>query len=456
MRRVITAAILSAGLILGIAYAPPPVVKSTAAGNAARLESALSCDSVRSAPLLVEPSAELDTQIGAQIERVRSTPFVPRELDRLGWLFVAKARRSHDSRFYGLALQTAECMQRVGGDSASALLLEGHALYSVHRFREAAAVAARLIAIRTTSFDYGLLGDTLLSQGEIDQAAVAYQRMMDLKPSLQSYSRAAQVRWLTGDLDGAREVMAMAARSGTERDPETLAWTLSELARLELMAGNLTAARATVGQALRLLPDHSTSLLVRGRIDLAADHPGEAVESLRSSVRVNPSTEALWVLADALRVLGDTAAADEVERRLLETGPMEDPRTTALFLSTRQLQPEFAVSLARREMSVRSDLYTHDALGWALAAAAEIQTADHHLSQAVAHGTVDARLFLHAGIVAAAAGRGAEATRWLDRAAQHKTGLLPSELAWLTGSADLSRTTRRVRSDSALLVEETT
>ena len=68
-------------------------------------------------------------------------------------------------------------MQRIGGDRASALLLEGHA--SVHRFREAAAVAARLIAIRTTPFDYGLLGDTLLTQGEIDQAAAAYQRMME-------------------------------------------------------------------------------------------------------------------------------------------------------------------------------------------------------------------------------------------------------------------------------------
>ena len=108
---------------------------------------------------------------------------------------------------------------------------------------------------------------------------------------------------------------------------------------------------------------------------------------------------------------------------------MEDPRTTALFLSTRQLQPELAVSLAREEIRARPDPLTHDALGWALAAAGDIQSADHHLREALAHNTTDPRLFLHAGIVAAEAGRTDEAREWLKRAAHHKTGLLPSEQA---------------------------
>ena len=150
------------------------------------------------------------------------------------------------------------------GDDGGALLLEGHALYSAHRFREAAAIAQRLIAMRTAPFDYGLLGDTLLSQGKITQAAAAYQRMVDLKPNLQSYARAAQIRWLTGDLDGARELMTMAARAGSERDSETLAWALSELARFELIGADLDAARASAEQALAVHPDHVPSLLTLG------------------------------------------------------------------------------------------------------------------------------------------------------------------------------------------------
>ena len=76
---------------------------------------------------------------------------------------------------------------------------------------------------RLSPFDYGLLGDVLLEQGDLIEAAGAYQCMVDLKPGLQSYSRPAHVRWLTGDLGGAIDLMRMAASSTSPRDPEAAA-----------------------------------------------------------------------------------------------------------------------------------------------------------------------------------------------------------------------------------------
>ena len=64
----------------------------------------------------------------------------------------------------------------------------------------------------TLPFDYGLLGDALMEQGRLAEAVAAYQRMVDLRPDLQSYSRVAHIRWLKGDLDGAIEVARLAAR----------------------------------------------------------------------------------------------------------------------------------------------------------------------------------------------------------------------------------------------------
>ena len=330
-----------------------------------------------------------------------------------------------------LAARTARCMHDVSADTASALLLEGHALYNLHRFAKAEAIARRLVTLRTAPFDYGLLGDSLFGQGHIEEAATAYQRMVDLKPGLQSYSRAAQIRWITGDLDGARELMTMAARAGSVRNPETLAWTLAELARFELAAGDLDAARTVITQALEVFPDHAPSLLLRGRVDLAAGQPDAAVPSLRAAVRVNPSAETMWALADALMESGDVTGAEDVETRLRERGPIEDPRTTALYLATRRLHPDLALSLARREIEVRSDPHTQDALGWALAATGDIETAGRHLQKALAHGTIDPRLFLHAGVVATAAGRPVEAARWLELAQRYRVALLPSEQRWL-------------------------
>ena len=67
---------------------------------------------------------------------------------------------------------------------------------------------------RTVVLDYGLLGDALMEQGRLDEAAAAYQQMIDLKPFYQSYTRAAHVRWMKGDLEGALGAMRRATRIG--------------------------------------------------------------------------------------------------------------------------------------------------------------------------------------------------------------------------------------------------
>ena len=63
----------------------------------------------------------------------------------------------------------------------------------------------------------------------------------------------------------------------------------------------------------------------------------------------------------------------------------------------------------------RSDIFTHDALAWALAAAGKTEAAQSHLERALAEGTEDARLFFHAAVIAAKSGREADARRCLLR-----------------------------------------
>jgi len=54
------------------------------------------------------------------------------------------------------------------------------------------------------------------------------------------------------------------------------------------------------------------------------------------------------------------------------------------------------------------------------------------MKKALAEGTQDARLFYHAGSIAAASGRKPEARHWLERAAAIRQMLLPSEREQLT------------------------
>jgi tetratricopeptide (TPR) repeat protein len=348
-------------------------------------------------------------------------------LERLGYLYVSRARVTNDPGDYTLAERTAACLEARHPGQAAALLLRGHVLHQLHRFAEAEQVARSLVAMRTIALDYGLLGDALMEQGRLADAGEAYQKMMDLKPFYQSYTRAAHLRWLKGDLDGAIEVIRLAIGSASPRDKESSAWAWTRLASYELQAGRLDEATRAVESALKYEPDYAAALLTEGRIHLAGRRTANALEVLRRAARLNPIPEYQWLLADALRIAKLDAEAEAVERELVAGGSTADPRTLAIYLATRRTDLPKALSLAEEELRARADVFTLDAHAWALAANGRMAEADRIMTRALAEGTKDARLFLHAGVIHAAAGRDREARRWLKKAEQMRAMLLPSE-----------------------------
>ena len=348
-------------------------------------------------------------------------------LEQLGWAYVQKARASYDQGFYKLAEQCAICIESRVPDSAGALLLRGHVLDSLHRFKEAEAIARRLSETRGAPFDYGLLGDTLMEQGHLDEAIDAYQKMIDLKPGPQAYTRVAHVRWLKGDLEGAIEMMRKAATAMSPRDAESAAWAYTRLALYELQAGSAESAERACEIALRLQNDYAPALLARSRLLLAENRNAEAAKIMQQAAHINPLPEYEWLLAEALRAAGRDDEARTVEDELKQSGAAEDPRTLALFLATRRERLDTALNLIEQEMKTRDDVFTLDALAWALAASGRVREAQGPMQRALAEGTKDARLLYHAGSIAAMNGQKQEARLMLNKAAAIKQMLLPSE-----------------------------
>ncbi len=385
---------------------------------------------VLSRPCQVTAAADAagDRDIAALQEDVRHRRAPARAIERLGYYFVARARLSNDAGYYTVAEQAAACLDSVSPGDPAALLLRGHTLHQLHRFAEAEAIARQLVAQREFVLDYGLLGDTLMEQGRIEEASAAYQRMIDLKPFYQSYTRAAHLRWLKGDVAGAVELMQSAVKAASPRDPESIAWAYARLAMYELQRGRLADAERMTASALQFLPDYAAALLAQGRIELARGHGAQAAATLARAVSLNPLPEYRWTLADALRQEGRAADALVIETDLQRDGAAEDPRTFSLYLSTRREHSAEAVRLARRELEKRADVFTLDALAWSLASAGELREASALMTRALAEGTEDARLFVHAAAIAAADGRRAEAARWRRKAHGLRFTLLPSEL----------------------------
>ena len=113
-------------------------------------------------------------------------------------------------------------------------------------------------------------------------------------------------------------------------------------------------------------------------------------------------------------------------------------------------QTELAVELAQRELQSRADIFTHDALAWALAAAGRPEEAWPHMEKALAEGTIDARLFTHAGVLAAKLGRTTEAESWLTKARSLQHMLLPSEQQQLAATLETRPLARGARETEAI------
>ncbi|MDQ3625476.1 MAG: hypothetical protein M3463_23875 [Verrucomicrobiota bacterium] len=205
--------LLLAGITLeaGCARRKGPDRPRAAARQASTSDAGIAAVSPRELILLPHAGdTPLDQQITALQSRITASDH-PTLLHRApGPVVRRQGAHEQRSRFLQLAEQCATIRLAEEPDAPEPLLLRGHVLESLHRFQEAEGTARRLVALRENFLDHALLGDSLMEEGRLDEAIVAYQKMIDLRPGMQSYCRVAHVRWLKGDLAGALELMAQA------------------------------------------------------------------------------------------------------------------------------------------------------------------------------------------------------------------------------------------------------
>jgi tetratricopeptide (TPR) repeat protein len=85
--------------------------------------------------------------------------------------------------------------------------------------------------------------------------------MLDLRPGNSAgVTRAAYLRELFGDVDGALELMDMALYSTSPSEVEDAAWILTQMAHLQLSVGKLADAEKSLQQALTLFPGYHYAL----------------------------------------------------------------------------------------------------------------------------------------------------------------------------------------------------
>lgn len=325
----------------------------------------------------------------------------------LGRAWIRQARESNDPGFYLNADACASVVLDREPNNPLALNLRGLVHLNDHRFEDARDVALKILAKRADDpMAWGTLSDALLEMGRYDEAIEATQKMVDLKPNLPSYSRASHLQWMRGDTGHAKQTVrgALDAGRAAKRDPEPGAWVLVQAAMIFWHEGDYEGADAGFDKALERVAEYPPALVGKGRIAMANGDAKKAADYFARAYKTSPLPETAWLLGDAKNAAGDAEGAKQAYANVEKDGRRTDPRTLSLFFSTKNQNVDDALALAREEYAKRKDVYTEDALAWALYRAGKLDEAKASIARARRLGTPDARLVYHEGAIRIATG----------------------------------------------------
>ena len=363
----------------------------------------------------------LDRQLQKIQNAIERAPADPKGYNSLCAAYMKKARETGD---FGFNARAEAALNRSfelnsSADNYDAIRLKAMLLLAYHRFGEALEAARRAQEIKPQDpQNYGAITDALVELGDYPAAFEAAQAMMDIKPSTSSYSRVSYLRELQGDTQGAIESMRAAAEAAG--DPETAAWCLVHLGDLLINSGKAAIADHEFDNALRIFPDYYLALAGKARARLAAGDTDSAITYYKQAQERVPLPETAIALGDIYAKLG---RADEAKRQydLVEfiegAGSTESKtysRNIALFWADHDIKLDEALTVAKRERELRSDIYTSDTLAWCLYKKGQLTEAKTAMDEALRLGTQDARLFYHAGMIEQALGNRRNAVKYLQ------------------------------------------
>jgi len=341
---------------------------------------------------------------------------------RLGDAYMQKARETMDLSYYGRAEASYREALTLNPNYANALVGVAWVLSGRHEFEQSIEWAAKALKIEPNRADaYGLLGDAATEMGDYDSAFEHYQKMLDLKPDIASYSRAAHLLFVTGGFRKATLLMSKAIGSGGAY-PENRAWCIAQLALLDFAQGAYVPAEQLLSQALKETPSNYHLLAAMGKVKAAQKDFPAAVEYYKGAQAIVPQHEVVVALGDLYTLAGRTEDANrqyalvDVLRKLNKANGVTGDLQMAQFLADHDRDLEGALRLAEAEYKTRPTVYGADTLAWCYYKNGRIPEARKYSSKALSQNTPEALFFYHRGLILAKGGDIGEARRTLYQA----------------------------------------
>jgi tetratricopeptide (TPR) repeat protein len=370
--------------------------------------------SLSTAAFAQTPVAETTTlspaekSIAAARKEITNKPAQYAGYNHLAIALSRRARETSDAIYYAQAEEALKKSMALAPADFESQKIRVWLLLGRHEFPAALEAAQALNKkVPDDVLVYGFLTDANAELGNYSEAENAAQWMLNLRPgNLPGLTRAAYLRELFGDAEGAYQLMDMAYQSTVPTETEDRAWILSQMGHLRFIDGKADDAENILQQALTIFPKYHYALGNLAKVRIAQKRYDEAVALLQQRYDAAPHAENLYDLAEALELAGrandSKKAFAAFEAKSLAESSRKDnsSRELVFYYADHANRPAQALAIAEQEQVWRHDVYTLDAYAWALHTNGQDAEARKQLDTALAVGIRDARLFAHAGEIA--------------------------------------------------------
>jgi tetratricopeptide (TPR) repeat protein len=353
-------------------------------------------------------SSPVQMRIAAAQKRIQGEPKPWQAYNDVAFALCRWGRDNTDVTLYDQAGTALQRSFQLSPGNYDAKGLQVTVLLGKHEFVQALELAGELNRGNPDDIGgWGLLVDANVALGNYSEAERDAQWILDLRPgSSLGFEKAAGLRELFGDFEGAIEFFDEARRRASPSDADQQAWLLTQNARLQLASGNPKAAGELLAQALKLFPDSQRALAVLAQMRMADGNYGEAASLLEKRYRNVKSLANLYEWAEALEKSGQkeqalTVFTDfEAKARAEMTKPYNANRELIFFYTDHKSNPAEALTIATRETAIRHDSATLDAYAWALYRNGKYSEAKTQMDRALAVGVRNPVYFNHAAQIA--------------------------------------------------------
>ena len=354
--------------------------------------------------------------------------------------YLQKVRETADTEYYTKCDDLLARAVALEPSNDQVIAAQSALAYGRHNFPAGLELAMKAVALNPNKIAYyGLLGDGQIELGRYTEAVSSFQTMVDKRPDLSSYNRVAYIRELYGDIEGAKSALRSAIGAGSSY-PENVAFSQVELGKLYART-DLTQAEETFNQALYTYKDFPPALEGLGRVAFARNDYKKALQYFQQAFDDLPLAQYSTALGDTYRAMGNETKANQqyylaqIAFDQSSASGVNNDYEVSTYLSERGRDTARALDLAKKSLSVRPNIFSFDAMAWALYNSSNYSEAQLRINEALKPGLKVPIVYFHAGMIAIKLGQTEKAREYLKTALELDNYFLESHFSLLDRKA---------------------